>query len=239
MMAIIRAIFFDIGDTLLFDDPPLVERVRAAIESVGLSYEKEEMPRAFRAAEDWALERYVAGTAWDDPVLQQDCAGIILRELGLAGEPPATLAALAATLAATDFTRRLHPEAISLVETLRGRGFLVGAISDWEETLPSLLAEMELARHLDALAVSAIVGVTKPNPRIFEEALRQAGIGAGEAIHIGDYYELDVAGARAAGIAPVLFDWKGRAPEADCPRVETFDALRDYLLALPPPADNK
>lgn len=234
-MSVIRAIFFDIGDTLVFDDPPLIERVGMAIETVGLPYQKEDMPRAFRAAEDYAMTRYLQGMAWDDPCVQDESAGIILSELGQARADKEKLAALSKAYVGIPFTRRLHPDAIPLVEELKGRGFKVGAISDWEETLPGLLAELKLAPHLDALAVSAIVGVTKPNPRLFEEAMALAAVTAGESIHIGDYYELDVAGARAAGITPVLFDWKERTPDADCVRITGFGELSAYLLALPAP----
>ena len=233
LMCRIRAIFFDIGDTLVFDEPPLIERVRMAIETVGLAYRKEDMPRAFRAAEDYAMISYLQGLPWDDPCVQEESAVIILRELGLANAGRDKLLALRQAFLKTEFTRRLHPEAIPLVEELKGRGFNVGAISDWEETLPALLAELQLAPHLDALAISAVVGVTKPNPRLFEEALAQAEVKAEESIHIGDYYELDVAGARAAGMTPILFDGKERTPDADCLRVTSFETLRDYLLGLP------
>ncbi len=54
-------------------------------------------------------------------------------------------------------------------------------------------------------------------------------------LHVGDWYELDVCGARAAGMQALLFDWPGRRPDADCPRVTTFAALADILLALPAP----
>jgi putative hydrolase of the HAD superfamily len=110
-------------------------------------------------------------------------------------------------------------------------------ISDWEETLPDLLAELALAPHLDALAVSAIVGVTKPHRRMFEEALRQAGVRPEESLHVGDWYELDVCGARAMGMQALLFDHQRRQVAVECPRVETFGQMAEYLLALPrPPA---
>jgi HAD superfamily hydrolase (TIGR01549 family) len=234
-VTVIRAIFFDIGDTLLFDDPPLRDRVRQAIDLVELPYDKKGLPRAFRAAEDYALSRYLEGIPADDPDMQLRCAMIILRELGLADVGIDKLAALRHAFLSVSYQRGFHPDAITLVEELKSRGFKVGAISDWEETLPTLLAELELAKHLDSLAVSAIVGVTKPDPRLFREALRQADVPGAESIHVGDYYELDVAGAREAGMEPVLFDWKDRKPDADCVRVTTFKDLKTYLLSLPAP----
>jgi putative hydrolase of the HAD superfamily len=51
---------------------------------------------------------------------------------------------------------------------------------------------------------SAAAGTRKPAPAIFEQALAVAGVGRDEAVHVGDSLEEDVAGARAAGIEPIL-----------------------------------
>jgi putative hydrolase of the HAD superfamily len=56
---------------------------------------------------------------------------------------------------------------------------------------------------------SATVGARKPDPEIFRAALEAAGCGAGEALHVGDSGEEDIAGARAAGIRAVLIDRRG------------------------------
>ena len=55
---------------------------------------------------------------------------------------------------------------------------------------------------------SHVVGVAKPDPRIFEVALARAGAGIrpSEVVHVGDMLSTDVAGARAAGITPIHFD---------------------------------
>jgi FMN phosphatase YigB (HAD superfamily) len=51
-----------------------------------------------------------------------------------------------------------------------------------------------------------VVGATKPDPRIFEIARARAGVGAADTVHVGDALGNDVAGARAAEIAPIHFD---------------------------------
>lgn len=231
----IQAIFFDIGDTLVFDEPPLRERFWRATRQVGMEYAQESLASAFQVGENYALTRYLAGEAADAPDVRRETAARILTALGLPALTDARWQALAEAFVAVPWVRRLHPQAIALIETLRGRGFRIGAVSDWEETLPELLAEMALAPHLDALAVSALVGggCTKPDPRLFQEGLRQMGVEASCALHVGDWYELDVVGARAAGMAAALFDHARRRPDADCPRVETFDALAALLLSLP------
>ena len=77
----------------------------------------------------------------------------------------------------------------------------VVVVSNWDV---SLLEHLALAPMLDAIVTSAEIGTRKPAPEIFEEALRLAGRAADEAIHVGDSLEEDVAGARRAGIEPVL-----------------------------------
>jgi len=80
----------------------------------------------------------------------------------------------------------------------------VVVVSNWDVSLHGVLEHLALAPMLDAIVTSAEIGTRKPAPEIFEEALRLAGRAADEAIHVGDSLEEDVAGARRAGIEPVL-----------------------------------
>jgi HAD superfamily hydrolase (TIGR01549 family) len=231
-MTPIKAIFFDIGDTLVFDDPPLPERLTSAARAAGLTIDAARLPEAFRQAEAFAVQRYVAGIAWDAPGALRETVDVLWQAMG---QPPLTetqWAAFGAAFAAVPFTRCVHPGAPALLEELRRRGFLLGAISDWEDTLPDVLATLDLLPYFSALSISACVGVTKPNPLLFEDALAQVNLPPDTCLHVGDWYELDAAGARAAGMNTLLFDWAGRRSDADCPRVTTWPDLADYLLAL-------
>ena len=234
-MSLIEAIFFDIGDTLVFDDPPLMTRLALAACQTGYPLDEARLPAAFRVGEAYAVGRYVEGTPWDAPDSLREGMARIWRTLG---HPPLgnkDWQTFGAAFASVPFTRYAHPDAVGLLQELRRRGFTVGAISDWEATLPVLLAELGIGPLLDALTVPETVGVTKPSPRLFQEALRQADAAPESSLHVGDWYELDVAGARAAGMSALLFDHSARRPDADCPRVQTFDALTHYLLAIPQP----
>lgn len=68
------------------------------------------------------------------------------------------------------------------------------------------LAGTDLAHHFSVNVVSAEVGVGKPDPRIFEIALRALGVRAQEAAMVGDSLERDVAGARRAGLRAIWID---------------------------------
>jgi len=234
-MPFIQAIFFDIGDTLVFDDPPVWNRIVSAARSAGFALDPQRLPDAFRAAEAFAVERYVAGIAWDAPGALRETLGILWKSLGLPPLNDSEWAALASAFAAVPFRRFVPSEAAALLDALKRRGFRLGAISDWEDTLPEVLSDLGLINYFDALSISAVVGVTKPNPLMFEDALDQVDLPPDACLHVGDWYELDAAGARAAGMEALLFDWAGRHPDADCPRVTTWPALSEYLLALPAP----
>jgi putative hydrolase of the HAD superfamily len=84
--------------------------------------------------------------------------------------------------------------------------------SNWDCSLPGALAQAGLLHLVDDVVSSAVVGAAKPDVRLFEAALAAAGCGPGEAIHVGDSLENDVAGATAAGIAALLLVRSGDAP---------------------------
>ncbi len=231
----LRAIFFDIGDTLVFDDPPLRERFGAALRDTGIAYSPRRLPQAFRAGENYGLTQYLLGLPWDDPQVMRGSADRIMEALGLPPVPDAQWGTLLGAFRSVPFTRRVHPGAVPLLEGLKRRGFTLGVISDWDTSLPELLAGWGLTPFLDAVAVSSVVGVAKPGRALFLDATRQAGMDPSEALHVGDWDALDVAGARGVGMSALLFDHAGRSPDADCPRVTTFAEMERFLTALPSP----
>ncbi len=231
----LRAIFFDIGDTLIFDDPPLRERFGAALRDAGIAHSPRRLPEAFRAGENYALTCYLQGTPWDDPGVMRESAARVLEALGLPPPSDAQWRTLSASLRAVPFTRRVHPGTVPLLGELKRRGFALGVISDWDASLPDLLADWGLAPYFDAVAASSRVGVTKPARALFLDALRRADAEPSESLHVGDWHALDVAGARGVGMHALLFDHAGRTPDADCPRVTTFEEMGTFLLALPFP----
>jgi len=64
---------------------------------------------------------------------------------------------------------------------------------------------------------SAVVGISKPDPIIFELALEAVGVDAAHAVFVGDTPTVDVRGARAAGVAPILVDPYDLHDDVDCP----------------------
>jgi putative hydrolase of the HAD superfamily len=89
-----------------------------------------------------------------------------------------------------------------------------------------------LTDAVDAVFDSCDEGIEKPDPRFFQLALDRLGATAATTVHVGDLFHVDVVGARAAGIEPVLLDVADLYGDADCTRIPTLTALLDVLPAV-------
>jgi HAD superfamily hydrolase (TIGR01509 family) len=123
-----------------------------------------------------------------------------------------------------------EPEAAEALALARGAGLVTGVVSNSNGTIRRILETLGLARHLDFVLDSHEEGLEKPDPRLFARALARAGVGASEAAYIGDFYSVDVLGARRAGIDAVLMDPGGCWGARDCACAPTvLDAVREVL----------
>src|SRR5919197_2529461 len=120
-------------------------------------------------------------------------------------------------------------EVVPALTALRDFGFRLVVVSNANGTLRRAFARLGLLDAVDALFDSCDEAVEKPDPRFFEIALARTGAAASSTIHVGDLYHVDVVGARAAGIQPVLLDVAGLYPDCDCPRVRSLAALVERL----------
>jgi putative hydrolase of the HAD superfamily len=123
-----------------------------------------------------------------------------------------------------------YADARPAIVAARGRGKRVVVASNWDVSLHDLLERLALAPLLDGIVTSAEVGARKPAAAVFERALELAGTTPQDTIHVGDSIHEDVAGARAAGIEPVLLS-RGRRESP--PGVQTIASL-DELAGLAP-----
>jgi len=124
-----------------------------------------------------------------------------------------------------------YPEVLEALQAVHERGLRQGVVSDWGTDLVPLLHAHEVSRHLDFVVASAAVGTAKPHPDIFRYALDRAGLQPSDVLYVGDSYVSDVLGARTVGIAAVLIDREGRAPEVDCPVVTSLLEVLDLVGA--------
>ena len=220
-----RAVLFDAGGTLLFLD---YARLAAG---VGAACGVELTEASLRAAAPAASREMEQAGGTD-----RDRAGRFLHALFTgAGVPPERWDDARAAL------HRLHAErhlwsggdraTPGALERLRAAGVRLGVVSNSDGRVAEALAAAGLAHLFEVIIDSHLAGVEKPDPRIFRIALDAMGVGPGDALYIGDLYEVDVVGARAAGLTAALVGVEaGSGPEgvASAPSV---GALIDRLLA--------
>ncbi|HXE56562.1 MAG TPA: HAD family hydrolase [Gemmatimonadales bacterium] len=220
----VRAVLFDVGNTLLTLDYPRLARGVAGVAGVPVSVDGlvAAAPTAARALE---------GGGADD----RDRAVVYLETLlRLVGVPPGAMGAVRSRLAELHRERHLWTGVASgtaeALDRLRRSGRRLGVVSNGDGRVDGALAAAGLRRFFEVVVDSRQVGVEKPDPRIFHAALERLGVRPPEALYVGDVYEVDVLGARAAGMDAVLLDPAGREPGRDVPVVRSLTELADALV---------
>jgi REG-2-like HAD superfamily hydrolase len=161
------------------------------------------------------------------------------RELGLrtmrgAGIPPAHWDDLHAgfmTILDDPAEYSLFPDVTPTLSALRDRGYRLGVISNWDGNLPDMCQEWGIAPFFDFILASWGVGYAKPNPLIFREAVRRAGVSPDAILHVGDNFGADVRGAQAAGLGAVWLNRQSLAVPDSCTAITSLDQLLPLLGA--------
>jgi putative hydrolase of the HAD superfamily len=139
---------------------------------------------------------------------------ILHDALAGAGYPPSEAAALAEggfqVFLAARHQVELFAEVHPTLEILANR-FQLGVITNGNADVRRL----GLADYFQFALCAEELGVGKPDPKPFQEALRRAGIAAQHAVHVGDHPSDDIAGAQAAGLRAIWFNPQGKAWEGD------------------------
>ena len=94
------------------------------------------------------------------------------------------------------------------------------------------LAALGLDVQVDTVVISESIGVKKPDPRIYEHALRLIGTSAAESIYVGDHPALDVVGPMAVGLRAAWLRLDRQWPVELPPPTWTIGTL-DEVLCLP------
>jgi putative hydrolase of the HAD superfamily len=202
------AVLLDALGTLVELQPP-APRLRRKLAEEGFEVSGERAAAGFAAEISYYLAHHLEGSdreRLDD--LRDRCATAMMEALELPGLDHAT--ARRAMLAALEFTP--FPDAVEAVAELSRRGHRLVVASNWDCSLPDWLGPTGLLDQVDGVVTSAVAGAAKPDVRLFRKALELAGVDGGEAVHVGDSLDNDVAGARAAGIRPILVQRGGDPP---------------------------
>jgi putative hydrolase of the HAD superfamily len=230
---VLRAVLFDAGNTLLFLDYP---RLAAGVGAVlGLPLAAADLEA--QAAE--AARRLEQGRVSDHERATAYLEALFL----LAGVPPARLPEVRDELLRLHLERHLwsgvQAGTVHALERLARSGVRLGVVSNSDGRAEAALEAAGLGRYFEVVIDSALVGFEKPDPRIFHAGLHALGVDAAETLYVGDIYEVDAVGARAAEMEVALIDPLGNHRDRDVRTAPSVSLLVQELFTegrLPPEA---
>jgi len=230
----LRAVFLDIGDTVLRPNPSWEHVYAMAFQEFGFDVDMDDLHAALRRAYHhggWGMDGGFDPTEETSFQRTVEIDAAAIAELGLQPMPDAFYRRLSELFTVTSHWH-IFPDAYPALTALKERGLVVGAVSNWVWNLPELLHALDLVSHFDFIAASARIGFEKPHARIFHWALDQAEVPADSVIHVGDHLNADVEGARGVGIDGVLIDRAGRYRADEIPEGVPVIRSLDQLLPI-------
>ena len=124
----------------------------------------------------------------------------------------------------------LTPGTWSLLTKLQMQDYRMGVLSNRGKPFTDELETLGIAHFFDFTLAAGEIGVWKPRPEIFEAALQRAGVRPKQALYVGDNYYADIEGARGAGMAAILVDWRQAFVDVPGPRVEQIADILPYII---------
>ncbi len=218
----LKAIFFDVGNTLLFPNQSII---------LAPLHERGIVP----SMERWhAIERKTKHEF--DGMLERDGHADhgfwylfyehLLEELDVRDD--AIHDSLVESTRISANWSNLRPGTRDVLDRLR-RSYRLAVISNADGKIEALLQRNGIADCFESITDSGLVGCEKPAPRIFHQALAAMGVDGAESLYVGDVYSVDYVGATRAGMQAVLFDVAGAYRENGAERAASLEELEAML----------
>ena len=230
----IRAVFFDLYNTLVGHDPPREELEAKALNEFGIKVEAAALRRPLLKADEFFFEENARARINDRPkeAIQSIYAqyqAVLLTEAGI--EPSRELiGGIMRQWQQVNFKQVLYDDVLPTLKELKERDYILGLISNIDSDIVPLLNKLKLAPLLEIIVTSLETGYTKPHPTIFNEALKRAHVVPPEAMFVGDQYKIDVVGAANVGMQGVLIDRYNHFEEdSQYLRIQNLFKLMEHL----------
>lgn len=224
----IKGVFFDLGGTLRIVEKVPEHQERAKVRMARLAGREDveafiNMVEArYEPYREWALgENREAGDyelwhQWLLPELSEERLRAVCHEMTYQYRQVKGL-------------RHVVEGGLQVIRGLYERGYRLGIISNLigEDEIPNWLREDGLAQYFDAVVLSSVCHIRKPDPAIYRMGCEQLGLGPGECVSVADNLGRDITGAKAAGIgANILFI----SPEKLAKKTITDENRPDYIV---------
>jgi putative hydrolase of the HAD superfamily len=230
----IKAVFFDLYNTLVGFDPPREETEAKILKELGVEVDPRSLLLPIAAADDFIYKEHarypLRRRSKEETVeLYTEYHGIVLKEAGIEPSWELITGILKKWLKA-DYKMTLFDDVPPTLDQLKDRGLVLGLISNVDRDITPLYEGLGLNSWLGVVVTSQEVGFNKPDPQIFRSALRKAKLRPVEALYVGDQPQIDVTGANRAGMVGILIDRNGLFTDVpDSSRISSLTQIVDYL----------
>jgi putative hydrolase of the HAD superfamily len=227
-----RAVFFDVGGTLVDSRPSFPELFAALVTDAGHPVTPDAVREASIAVTDGFSRAAQENRLWTTSPERSRAFWTSVYDLMLKALDLPTGDGLRDTLYAAFSDRanyRLYDDVRPTLDGLKADGYLLGVVSNFEAWLDDLLADLGVRELFTVRVISGKEGIEKPDPRIFELALARAAIDASDVAYVGDLPEFDVDPPASLGMHPILLDRRGRFADHAGARITDLADLRDVL----------
>lgn len=227
-MAQIKGVFFDLGGTLRIAEEVPEHQERAKARMAELAGETDvqafidKVEARYEPYRDWALTEnkesgdYELWAKWLLPELGEEKLREICHEMTFQYRQVKGL-------------RHVVDGGVEVIKELHARGYKLGIISNLigEEEIPNWLRDDGLEQYFDAVVLSSVCHIRKPDPEMYRMGCEQLGLRPEECVSVADNLNRDITGAKAAGIgANILFI----SPEKLAKKTITDENRPDYIV---------
>ncbi len=119
--------------------------------------------------------------------------------------------------------------AIEVLEYLKKKYVLHIITNGFNEIQDSKLEKSKIKPYFKTITTSDAVGVKKPNPKIFDYAIKMANAKKEESVMIGDDFEADIEGAFKSGIKPIYLTSQKNKLQTNFISISSLLELKQYL----------
>jgi len=218
----VKAIFFDVGNTLLF---PNRERIHAPLAELGLM-PNADLLRDLECRTKNQFDGMMTTNGSTDHSFWWMFYSQLLSEIGL--NDNAIRDQLVAGIRNSGNWDTILPGTAEQLHEI-GERYQVAVISNADGKIEDVLRRCGIADCFRTVTDSGLIGYEKPHPEIFRQALKSMNAAPEQSLYVGDVYSVDYLGATGAGMQAVLMDIAGAYPDKGVPRVESLEELQKVL----------
>jgi len=226
MSSALKAVFFDVGNTLLF---PNRERIHAPLAKRGITADAGHLRDLERRTKN-EFDSLITNNGNHDHSFWWMYYTQLFSEIGLKDD--ALRDQLVSNIRESGNWDQILPGTRERLEQIAER-YLIAVISNADGRIEDVLRRCGIADCFASITDSGLVGYEKPHPEIFRQALESLKGKPEESLYVGDVYSVDYLGATGAGMQAVLMDVSGAYADKGVARVESLEALQGMLAKGP------